>query len=198
MSKLFLNDLFWTFQGEGYNSGRRALFVRMPHCNLRCSWCDTSFDTYTATEVEAFKAFAQLELGRFAVVTGGEPMMHRHSPVVVDLLHELGFQVAVESNGTQMVNADYDWITCSPKRDAQYDVHPYTYDKVSEFKYVVDRDFDFSILDRHATDAIGKYRYYLSPEFTEMAENVNKISDYIKTAPQWRLSVQSHKWLGIP
>jgi len=195
MSNLFINDLFWTIQGEGQHAGRRALFVRMPHCNLACSWCDTTFNTYKTVPVDEFKTFASSEASRFAVVTGGEPMMHRHTPVVVSALKSLGFEIACETNGTFPIVDGIDFVTCSPKRDAEFYVHESAWPLVNEFKYVVDKDFDFALLDRH--DTTDGRRYSLSPEFNNMAESCKKILDYISLHPKWRLNLQTHKWIGV-
>ena len=197
MSNLFINDVFWTLQGEGRNMGQRALFVRMPYCNLSCSWCDTKFDTYKLWDKGAFIDFAEQEKARFAVVTGGEPMMHKHTPIVVDILHGLGFTVAVETNGTFAPNAMFDYITCSPKRDANYKIHEDLLNQVSEFKYVVDEAFDFKVIDWHNEDDNEAF-LSLSPEFTGFHNNVKRIMEYIKKHPEWRLSLQTHKWIGIP
>jgi organic radical activating enzyme len=173
----------------------------MPHCNLRCSWCDTSFDSHKATSVEDFLAFAKQEECRFAVVTGGEPTMNRHTPKVVELLQGIGFTVACETNGTFESNAPFDWITCSPKRDAEYLIHPKLMNQVGEFKYVVDKGFDFTVLDRHNStyNKTGSLPVLsLSPEFTDFKENVAAIVEYIKKNPHWRLSLQTHKWIGLP
>lgn len=194
---LFINDLFWTFQGEGKFAGRRALFVRMPSCNLACSWCDTDFSTHQKVSIETFKSFASREPARFAVVTGGEPLMHRHTPIVVSILKELGFYVACETNGTFPPVAGIDFVTCSPKAEAEYTIHPELYPNVAEFKYVVDEEFDFALLDRHKSDHESQ-RLSLSPEFGSMKESVDRISAYIQQNPRWNLSLQTHKWLGIP
>lgn len=194
MSKLFINDMFWTFQGEGYNAGRRALFVRMPKCNLACSWCDTSFDTYEKIDTDLFRELALQEQSRFAVVTGGEPLLNKHTPIVVNILKELGFVVACETNGTQPYVAGIDWVTCSPKRDAGYTIHPKLKPYISELKFVVDDKFDFRVLDLH-NDIVGLR--YLSPEFTNMKENLKKIEEYIVHNTQWKISLQTHKWMGI-
>lgn len=194
-----LNDLFWTFQGEGFNAGRRALFVRLPFCNLSCSWCDTSFNTYTSYTFDEIKAVAESEKAKFAVITGGEPTMNKHTPLVIDLLSSLGFYLGMESNGTfAPPEGDY-WYTVSPKREQKvhgaYYIHPDAYWRANEFKYVVDDQFDFSVLDRHQDneDAL----LYLSPEFNQMSDNLKKIQDYIKENPEWKISLQTHKWMGI-
>jgi 7-carboxy-7-deazaguanine synthase len=193
---LNINDLFWTIQGEGKNSGRRALFVRMPFCNLACSWCDTTFDTFKRWSVADFVAFASKEKARFAVITGGEPTMNKHTPLVIKALTELGFQIAVESNGTFPIPNGIDFVTISPKRDAKYEINPDAFTKASEFKYVVDEGFDFGLLDRH--DVTDGRRYSLSPEFGNMEKSLERMIDYIKEHPVWRISLQTHKWMKVP
>jgi len=197
MSNLFINSLFWTVQGEGANAGRRALFVRMPYCNLRCNFCDTSFDSHEIIPVDKLVEVAsKAPTGdRFAVITGGEPMMHRHTPKVVQTLKELDYVVACETNGTFAPPCEFDWVTCSPKADSEYFINDYLWSYVSEFKYVVFDGFDWSVLDRHS---VGTQRLYLSPEFGDMAGNVAAILAYIEKHPQWRLSLQTHKWIGVP
>jgi 7-carboxy-7-deazaguanine synthase len=191
-----INDVFWTVQGEGENWGRRALFVRMPFCNLSCSWCDTSFNTFKKWTEAEFKQFAQLETGRFAVLTGGEPSMNKHSPVVIKWLKDLGFEIAIESNGTFPIPEGIDFITVSPKRDADYDVHPSNWDRVDEFKYVVDEGFDFKILERHNNQ--HRPRLSLSPEYNNFHNSLKLITEYTKEHPRWRISLQTHKWMKVP
>lgn len=198
MSELLINDVFFTVQGEGKYAGTRALFVRMPFCNLSCSWCDTQFDTYKKWSEEEFLTFARGEATRFAVITGGEPTLNKHTPHVVRLLKSLGYFVACETNGNFPPVLGIDFITCSPKRDAlpPYSVHRDMWAKVGEFKYVVDKDFDFSILDRH--DLRDGRRYSLSPEFGNMKESLDRMIAYIKENPRWRISLQTHKIMNIP
>ncbi len=193
-----INNVFWTLQGEGAHAGRRALFVRMPHCDLKCPWCDTEFNTSTDWSEYAFKAFALNESARFAVITGGEPMMNKNTPRIVSMLKELGFEIACESNGNWPIVDGIDFVTVSPKRFQKnpYNIHPDALPKVSEFKYVVDDEFDFSILDRH--DVSDGRRYSLSPEFNNLKASCEKIIEYIKEHPRWRLSLQTHKFLNIP
>lgn len=199
---LHINDMFWTFQGEGQNAGRRSLFVRMPFCNLACTWCDTTFNSFERHTPEAFEEFATQEKARFAVITGGEPMMNKHTPWVVQKLLALGFEIAIETNGTFPLIANLNFITVSPKKFTQdkafppYYVEAEYFEKAHEFKYVVDKDFDFSILDRHA-EAPYWQRLSLSPEFGELHENLAKIFEYIKENPRWKISLQTHKFMHV-
>jgi organic radical activating enzyme len=193
---IHLNDLFNTVQGEGTNAGRRALFVRMPFCNLSCSWCDTQFNSFKEWEESAFLEVLGSVHSDFAVITGGEPSMHKHTPRVIQLLADEGFEIAMETNGMFPVPDGIDFLTVSPKRDGGWKVNPQTFARADEFKYVVDEAFDFSILDRHEVRTGA--RYYLSPEFGAMKENVEKILRYTEANPLWRLSLQTHKLIGIP
>ncbi len=200
-SILNLVDVFWTFQGEGKYSGTRALFVRMPYCNLACPWCDTEFNKFNKWSHQVFTAFATKEKSRFAVITGGEPMMNKHTPEVVDILKANGFYIACETNGHFPIVDGIDFVTCSPKRGEGKIVEPYfihrdAYPKISEFKYVVDAGFDFKILDRH--DLKDGRRYSLSPEFNNMEKSLARIFEYIKENPRWRISLQTHKWMKVP
>lgn len=192
-----INNLFHTFQGEGLHAGRRSLFVRMPKCNLKCSWCDTSFDTSNETTFEQFISFALTEAHRFAVITGGEPLMNKDTPEVISWLKNHGYEVAVETNGTFPYLEGIDWVTCSPKRDACYKVHRLLKPHVNEYKYVVDEGFDFDLLKRHKDDP-DHVRLSLSPEFGSFEESLRKIFSFIQENPRWRISLQTHKWMKIP
>lgn len=197
---LKINEMFHTFQGESFNSGRRALFIRMPDCNLDCTWCDTEWKSFKEHSEEQFIKFIQREKSKFAVLTGGEPLMNKQLPRIISLLQDEGFDIAVETNGTMPYQDGINWVTCSPKRDAAYKINKHLVKHVQEYKYVVDKDFDFKILDRHkiGQDLFSPSRkLYLSPEFGNFKESLEKIYDYIKENPRWRISLQSHKFMGI-
>lgn len=195
---LLLNDLFYTLQGEGFNAGRRALFIRLPYCNLSCSWCDTQFNSYKKWSEGDFIAAITKEKNRFAVITGGEPTMNKQLRRIIELLRDQLFEIAIETNGHFPVPRGIDFITCSPKREyvIPYYVHPETWDRVREFKYVVDEGFDWDILRRH--DVIDGKLYLLSPEWGRFKKSVDEIVDFIKENPKWKLSLQTHKFLGLP
>lgn len=203
-TQLQINDLFFTVQGEGALMGRRALFVRMPFCDLACSWCDTQFNTFKTWTPASFSFFAASEPCRFAVITGGEPTMHKHTPLIIRELQALKYYIAIETNGHFAIPEGIDFVTVSPKRDRgnnlkylrPYTIHPDAFARASEFKYVVDRGFDFEVLKRHDTTD-GRF-YSLSPEYNELKENVARIMKFQSENPGWRLSLQTHKWIGVP
>lgn len=203
ISNIQLNDLFWTLQGEGQMAGRRMLFVRFPFCNYDCPWCDTEYNTFKTWSLDEFRDFANQEKSRWAVLTGGEPMVHKHLPVVIETLKDLGFQIACETNGSAPIPLEIDFPTVSPKSytkgtQPKYFIHPEALERAKEFKYVVDDQFDFSILERHKPYS-KEITYSLSPEFNQMNEMVHKrILPFISENPHWKLNLQTHKWIDIP
>ncbi len=193
---LKINDLFWTIQGEGKHAGRRALFVRLPFCNLSCSWCDTSFNTFKNWTEEDFIAFAKQESARFAVITGGEPSFNKDTPRVAGILKELGFEIAIESNGTFAIpNLWIDFVTISPKYESDWKIDEQAFRVANEFKYVVHEGFDWEKLKRHDTSD-GRI-YSLSPEWGRFEKSVEEIITFIKENPRWRISLQTHKILKV-
>ena len=201
-TKFQINDLFWTLQGEGRWTGHRALFVRLPYCNYNCPWCDTEYNSFKEWTAEEFEKFCTQEKARFAVITGGEPLMHKQLPQILKTLKSLGFYIACETNGSFSAPTEIDFVTTSPKKYTQkkwddYYIHPEIWNRTSEWKYVVDENFDFQLLKRHEPFKDGVI-YSLSPEFNQMEKSIQKIMGFIKENPQWKLSLQTHKWLNIP
>lgn len=193
--EIMVNDVFWSNQGEGHNIGQRCLFVRTSGCNLSCSWCDTKHEEWFLMSLSKLRDIAVEEKSRFAVITGGEPMLTPSTPSIIRTLKDLGFYIACETNGTLPIRSGVDWVTCSPKFSGGYKVDPKTWGKVNEFKYVVDDIFDFQLLDRH--DTKDDRHYYLVPEWNNKESNIERIIGYIKENPEWKLGLQAHKLMGI-
>ena len=115
MRNFRVNDIFYSLQGEGRNTGRAAVFVRFSGCNLRCSFCDTDFSAFREmTADEIIREISEYP-ARFVVLTGGEPTL-QVTDVFVDQLHQAGFEVAIETNGILPVPGNIDWVTVSPKK----------------------------------------------------------------------------------
>jgi 7-carboxy-7-deazaguanine synthase (Cx14CxxC type) len=206
-----VKEIFYTLQGEGANAGRPAVFCRFAGCNLWsgreedradavCKFCDTDFvgtdgenggKFRTPEELAAKIAslWPQGEGQRFVVCTGGEPMLQIDQPVV-DALHAQGFEIAIETNGSLPVLDTIDWICVSPKADA-----PLVQTKGNELKVVVPQDnqrlADYAKLD---------FDFFLVQPMDGPSRDINtKLAiDWCKRHPQWRLSMQTHKYLNIP
>ncbi len=206
-----VKEIFYTLQGEGANAGRPAVFCRFAGCNLWsgreedraaavCRFCDTDFVGTDGENGGKFKDAAELvariaslwpagEAHRFVVCTGGEPMLQLDAPLV-DALHAAGFEIAIETNGSLPVLESIDWICVSPKADA-----PLVVTKGDELKVVVPQDNQ-----RLAEYAKLDFSHFLVQPMDGPARDFNtKLAiDWCKRHPQWRLSMQTHKYLNIP
>ena len=190
-----VNDIFYSIQGEGYNTGRAAVFVRFAGCNLRCGFCDTEFDTFREmTDDEIVAEIAQYP-ARFVVLTGGEPTL-QVDEAFIDLLHQHGFEVAMESNGTRPAPTNLDWLTVSPKVGEMYLVK--SEGRIpDELKVIFDENTDPETYLPLPFTIHHSPHFYLQP--CDMGDDernaliIQRCIDYIKEHPQWRLSLQTHK-----
>ena len=207
-----VKEVYYTLQGEGGQAGRAAVFCRFAGCNLWsgreadradavCNFCDTDFvgtdgpgggkfDTPVALAEHIARQWpAGLPGKPLAVCTGGEPLLQLDEPLI-DALHALGFEVAVETNGTQPTPAGLDWICVSPKADA-----PLVLTHGHELKLVYPQPA--AMPERFA--ALDFQLFFLQPmDGLEQRRNTRLAIDYCLAHPQWRLSVQTHKTVGIP
>jgi 7-carboxy-7-deazaguanine synthase (Cx14CxxC type) len=204
-----VKEIFYTLQGEGANAGRPAVFCRFSGCNLWtgreadrrtavCDFCDTDFvgvgpdGGKFATAAGLADAVASRwpagEGNRFVVCTGGEPLLQLDAEAV-NAFHERDFQVAVETNGTQDPAPGIDWICVSPKARA-----PLRLTHGNELKLV----FPQPGLDPAALESLDFEEFFLQPmDGPDLAKNTRAAVAYCLEHPRWRLSVQTHKVLGI-
>ena len=224
MKSYRVNQIFYSLQGEGRNTGRAAAFVRFAGCNLRCPFCDTEFDSYREmTADEILQEIAQLSSfhsplpSRFIVLTGGEPTLQVDEHFV-DLLHQEGYEVAMESNGTRPAPRNLDWLTVSPKvvdrGRSMVDGGSWMVDgegkAPDEIKIVFEENTaemlsspasPLSSLLSPLSSLLSPPLLYLQPCDTgDSARNafiLQQCISYIKQHPQWRLSLQTHKLIGI-
>lgn len=184
MNTYRVNEIFYSLQGEGFFTGTPAVFLRLSGCNLRCSFCDT--DHFASEELTAAEIVAKAAAhpARHIVVTGGEPTLQLDDELV-SLLHDMGFFIQIETNGTHPVPEGVDWITCSPKPDSEP-----VLERVDELKIVYQgQDVDAIASSFNAS------HYFLQPC---SGENIELTVDYILSHPYWRLSLQTHKLINIP
>jgi len=205
-----VKEIFYTLQGEGANAGRAAVFCRFSGCNLWtgreadrataiCDFCDTDFvgvgpdGGRFATAAELASAVAsrwplESREGRFVVCTGGEPLLQLDAEAV-EALHREGFEVAIETNGTQDAPLGIDWICVSPKAGASLVLR-----HGSELKLV----FPQPGFEPERFESLDFEHFFLQPmDGPHAAENTKSATEYCLTHPRWRLSLQTHKLLGI-
>jgi 7-carboxy-7-deazaguanine synthase len=208
-----VKEIFYTLQGEGANTGRPAVFCRFAGCNLWtgreedrhravCTFCDTDFvgtdgpgggKFRTAQELAAavarrWPADATRHVRPLVVCTGGEPLL-QVDEALVEALHAAGFEIAVETNGTQLPPAGIDWLCVSPKAGA-----PLVLQAGDELKLVFPQT--------HAPPEMFEHlefrEFFLQPiDGPSVEENTQLALRYCLEHPQWRLSLQTHKILGI-
>lgn len=208
-----VKEIYYTLQGEGANTGRPAVFCRFSGCNLWtgkerhrakavCQFCDTEFvgidgpggGKFTTPEALARAVSSEWPRDyaiarRLVVCTGGEPLLQLDE-ALVGALHEEGFQVAVETNGTQPAPSGLDWICVSPKAGAELVLR-----RGNELKLV----FPQEGAPPETFDNLEFEHFFLQPmDGPERARNTGRAIDYCLRHPQWRLSIQTHKLIGIP
>ncbi len=206
-----VKEAFLTVQGEGGQSGRPAVFLRFAGCNLWnglerdrasavCTFCDTDFVGTDGDGGGKFRSADDLAAhidslwrGRagdpkLTVVTGGEPLLQL-DPALISALHERGFEIAVETNGTLAAPGGIDWICVSPKADAGL-----TQTSGQELKLVYPQPA--AMPDRF--EHLDFERFWLQPmDGPDQAANTAAAIEYCLTHPKWRLSVQTHKYIGV-
>jgi 7-carboxy-7-deazaguanine synthase len=190
---LQLAEIFYSIQGEGTWTGTPAVFIRLAGCNLACDFCDTDYSTKFFASVEQV-VDAVGEAGRdcpMVVLTGGEPFAQSETRELIEALRRDRRRVHVESNGTIFTElADDVWLCVSPKER----VDPRMAVRANEAKLIVDR----RIPEEHFTLFADKATILLQPEGNKPA-NVSLALDYAKAHPQrFRLSLQTHKFIGAP
>jgi len=189
---------FYTIQGEGAHTGKASYFIRTGGCDVQCWWCDVkdSWDEsiHPRIKVEELVQVAKKSGAPFAVITGGEPLLHDLGPLT-KALKNAGLQTHIETSGSSPLSGDFDWITLSPKKFK----HPVEeiYPHVDELKVVVLRKNDLKWAEQHAAKCPEKTQLLLQPEW-DTPESIPLIVEYVKENPQWGISLQTHKFLKVP
>lgn len=192
-------EAFYTLQGEGAHTGRAAYFIRLGGCDVGCVWCDVK-DSWDAAKhpvqtVETIVNGALQYPGRLAVITGGEPLMHNLGPLT-RALHENGFTINIETSGAHPVSGELDWICLSPKKFKA--PLPEVVPMAHELKVVIFNKSDFAWAESFAEAVNPNCRLFLQPEWDKREQMTPLIIDYIHHHPKWGLSLQTHKYIGVP
>jgi 7-carboxy-7-deazaguanine synthase (Cx14CxxC type) len=209
-----VKEIFYTLQGEGANAGRPAVFCRFAGCNLWsgleedrsnaiCTFCDTGFVGTDGVGGGRFESAAELatrvaatwparddsEGRRFVVCTGGEPLLQIDAPLI-EAFHSEGFEIAIETNGTLSVPHGIDWICVSPKSGAKC-----VAESGDELKLVFPQEGD----DPRKYEKLRFRHFFLQPmDGRSRDKNTRLAAEYCLAHPKWRLSLQTHKYLGLP
>jgi 7-carboxy-7-deazaguanine synthase len=207
-----VKEIFYTLQGEGTHAGRPAVFCRFSGCNLWsgresdrasaiCKFCDTDFvgtDGELGGKYPDSAALAQIvnslwpathTASKYVVLTGGEPLLQLDAALIASL-HEQGFEIAIETNGTLPVPEGVDWVCVSPKVGSALSVH-----KGNELKVVIPQQGQ--TLEEY--ESLDFAHFYVQPMDGPDAERNTRLAiEHCKKNPKWKLSLQTHKLLHIP
>lgn len=194
-----VNEIFYSLQGEGRYTGTPAVFVRFSGCNLACDFCDTTHQSGTEmSEDEIIENICRFPAGH-VVLTGGEPTL-QITASLLEAIHRTGKIIHMETNGTRRLHDDIqpliDWITVSPKFGKKPELQ-----RIDELKVLFDMNHIEYIESLEDTTTTDSDCYYLQPcdRGNDAYNNANlyQCIEYIKCHPKWKLSLQTHKLLGI-
>lgn len=190
---------FYTLQGEGAHAGRPAYFVRLAGCDVGCVWCDVkeswSAEGFPRLTPGQLLAVIRSTQAPHVVVTGGEPLMYDLEPLTATL-RGAGLRLWLETSGAWPLSGQWDWVVLSPKKFKA----PVAglHERADELKVVVYHPSDLAWAQEHARRVRPDCRLFLQPEWSRRQKLEPLIVDFIKDHPAWQLSLQTHKYVGIP
>lgn len=194
-----LMEEFYTLQGEGYNMGCAAYFIRLGGCDVGCHWCDSkpswNAKNFPPESTDTIIEHVMQYPAKTIVVTGGEPSLYPLD-YLTNRLHNLGVRTMVETSGSHHLTGVWDWICLSPKQN----LHPLDeiMPKANELKVVIEKKEDIAWAEENARKVSEKCLLYLQPEWSESKNIISFLTDYVMQNPQWRISLQAHKYMRIP
>jgi organic radical activating enzyme len=190
---------FYTIQGEGFNTGMPAYFIRLGGCDVGCVWCDVkeSWDASAHPHIPIDEIVERVVQSgsHAAVITGGEPLMHDLEQLC-QRLHENDIRTILETSGSKPLSGKWDWICVSPKKFLE--PLPETVVMADELKMVVYHPSDFAWAEKHASFVSPDCKLYLQPEWDRSERMLPLIIDYVKRHHSWKISLQTHKYMNIP
>jgi radical SAM domain protein len=192
-----LMEAFYSLQGEGFYKGTAAYFIRLGGCDVGCHWCDVkeswAAEAHLLVPVDTIVTDA-LAHSKTMIITGGEPLMW-NLDLLTEKLRAAGARTHIETSGAHPLSGTFDWICLSPKKIKRpvADV----LQKANELKMVIYNNNDFLFAEEMAAQVSPDCLLYLQPEWSKRAVAMPKIVDYVMTHPQWKASLQMHKYLDI-
>ncbi len=190
-------ETFHSIQGEGAFAGVSAFFIRLGGCDVYCPWCDQkeSWNSlrYPQVWVTELAQSAKNQNPAIIIITGGEPLMHNLYPLTSQL-RQLGLPIHLETSGAHPFSGDFDWVTFSPKPFKP--PHESIYPHVDELKVVISHEDDLHWAQVQESKVNPSTVKYLQPEWNSPSSQ-DLIFSYVLQHPQWRISLQTHKFLGV-
>ena len=190
---------FYSLQGEGFNTGQAAYFIRIGGCDVSCSWCDIreswNAGLYPPVETDGVIERAVKYPAKAVVITGGEPLNY-NLDYLSRGLKEQGIKIFIETSGSQPLSGTPDWICLSPKQSSP--PLDEIYSRADELKVIIADETGFRWAEENMGRAGVNCHLYLQPEWSQRNAIIPLIVNYIKEHPRWKISLQSHKYMRIP
>ena len=190
-------ETFHSVQGEGFWTGASAFFIRLAGCDVGCPWCDTkhswSTKRHAQRDISELVSLAVAQQPFMVVITGGEPLMHDLGALTQEL-HQAGLRIHLETSGSYSLSGDFDWISLSPKRFKP----PLAaiYSQADELKVVIDGEMDIAWAESEAQKVSRGTLKLLQPQWSNQSGQ-QLAFDYVLSHSDWRISLQTHKFLGV-
>ena len=192
-------ETFYSLQGEGFHQGKAAFFIRLAGCDVGCFWCDVkeSWDAslHPKKSILSLTKEAAAHPATTVIITGGEPLLHQLDDLT-HLLHTARKTVHIETSGSSPLSGDFDWICLSPKKFKA--PLPEVIKKANELKIIVYNQHDLKWALEWEKQIAPNCHLYLQPEWEQREQILPEIIGFIQQHPQWKLSMQVHKFASIP
>ena len=193
-----LMEAFYTLQGEGYHKGSAAYFIRIGGCDVGCHWCDVKesweAEKHPPTNIESIVTEAK-KYSDTIVITGGEPLIWDMEPLT-KALKEAGLKIHIETSGAYNITGYWDWFCLSPKKNKLPTKEAAA--RADELKVIIYNKDDFRFAEEQAKRVGKDCVLYLQPEWSKRDAMMPLMVDYVLGHPQWKVSLQTHKYLNIP
>lgn len=190
---------FYTIQGEGFNTGKAAYFIRVGGCDVGCHWCDVkeSWDASVHPLVKVEDVIKKVieAKAESVVITGGEPLQY-NLDLITEQLRDKGIKTFIETSGAYPLSGFWDWICLSPKKTMK--PLEEVYNKANELKVIVFNKHDFEWAQQEAKKVPGNCYLYMQPEWSKRDEMMPQIVEFVKQHQNWMVSLQTHKYINIP
>lgn len=197
--KLPIMEEFYSIQGEGFNTGKAAYFIRVGGCDVGCHWCDVKEswnpNLHPLTPIKEVIENVKKHPAKAIVVTGGEPTIYNLEKITSELKKE-GVELFLETSGAYPITGEWHWICLSPKKN----MLPLkeSYSVAHELKVIVHNKHDIQWAEEQAQFVNANCKLYLQPEWSKADEVLPLLIDYVMNNPAWNISLQTHKYMKIP
>lgn len=191
-------ETFYSIQGEGFHTGTASFFIRVGGCDVGCHWCDVKESweakNHPLKSIDEIISEAESSGAKTIIMTGGEPLMYDLA-ALTKKLRKKDFKLHLETSGAHPVSGEWDWVCLSPKKFKE--PVPEIYIKANELKVIIYNKDDFRFAEENSKQVKSDCVLFLQPEWSRREAMLPLIINYVQQNPRWRISLQTHKYIGI-